>query len=163
MMLESFDFVLRLNLDMLFLILFFGFVIDSNLICPSPWVKARKLIKIFTLINNQKRDVNSLLTITMKCYDINKVIRLLWSINFNMSKIIDSLDENSKTKPIRESLIKEKGDIFNLIHLMTVLLDKKIDVVTTGDVYDDVIQILKLYRPIYTKIHKHTYVGDILL
>ena len=151
------------NLDFSILVLILGLSVCDNLICHDPQDKASRIIKIFTLINNQKREVNSLLTITMRCYNINKVIRLLWSINFNMSKIIDNLDENSKTKPIRESLLKQKEDILILIHLMTILLDKKIDAVNTGDVYDDVIQILKLYRPIYTKIYQPIDMSDILL
>ena len=153
----------HLNLGILAMLILALLLIDSNIICSDPRTKAKRIIRLFSVLNKQKREINKLLTITIQVKELKQVLGKLLIAEYILYTIINRLDDNSKTKSLKESLRKQITELDVLEIRVLNLLHKKQDNASTIDVYDDIMEILKLYRPIYTKIHKHTYVGDILL
>jgi hypothetical protein len=165
MLLDMYDFSLnfRIQYDVLVMLLILFIIIDSNLICADPRSKAYKIVKQLMRINKYKRDVNRLLTITMKTKDIRLIVYKLYKIKHVTADILNTLDYNSKTIKYRKSLIEQLKEIDVIIDELVLLVCRRTEYTEAIDEYDSVLHILRLYRPIYNRIHQVVEVDDLIL
>ncbi len=145
-----------------YLISILVYLVISSLLCVSPTSKANRILKSIYKINNYKRNITKLLTLSMKSSNIIRAISDIDSITRETYKLLNNLDENKKTDSIRKLHIKQLEDLEEVKHLLTMtLVSSKIN--HRNPTYDDLLPILKLYRPIYTKIHTRIVMDDLLL
>lgn len=138
-------------------------VIDSTFILASPIDKAKRVLKKINTVNKRKRHINRLLNITMSCKDISIILDEIINIRVELYDIVKGLDENSSTKKLKANITSELYELHTLYDMVSDLYYVKIINKNPLSTYDNVMEILIKYKPIYLKIHNQIDIGDIVL
>lgn len=133
-------------------------------LCSTPIEKAMKVLSIVYKINDYKRAINTLLVPNMSLSDYKKILSLLNTITRLLYNIIHMVDENTVTEKYRSSIYLEIVDITDLVIKIVDLIQLKEENILTSNQYDyEVLVLMKMYRPIYIKIHHVVKIKDLIL
>ena len=133
-------------------------------LCSTPTEKAMKVLSIVYKINDYKRAINTLLVPNMSLSDYKKILSLLNTITRLLYNIIHMVDENTVTEKYRSSIYLEIVDITDLVIKIVDLIQLKEENILTTNQYDyEVLVLMKMYRPIYIKIHHVVKIKDLIL
>lgn len=133
-------------------------------LCSTPIEKAMKVLSIVYKINDYKRAITTLLIPNMSLSDYKKILSLLNTITRLLYTIIHMVDENTVTEKYRSSIYLEIVDITDLVIKIVDLIQLKEENILTSNQYDyEVLVLMKMYRPIYIKIHHVVKIKDLIL